>query len=115
MYYYELNESDDDLYSDALLAHQIEYTPEQFFELTQATRRRVQATFEEDTLVEAVAHELERTYGFVYIDDAMLSAAVHLSIDEDDNFIAEVEDEDEGEGTEFRTLMVHVDRDTPPN
>ena len=115
MYYYELNESDDDLYSDALLAHQVEYSPEQFFELTQAARRRVQATFEEDTLVEAVAHELERAYGFVYIDDAMLSAAVHLSIDEDDNFIAEVADEEETEGEAFRTVTVHLDRDTPPN
>lgn len=115
MYFYELNESDDDLYSDALLAHQIEYDPEEFFELVQAARRRVQDTFEEDTLVEAVAHELERANGFVYIDDGMLSAAVHVSIDEEDNFIATVEDEDEEAGPEYRTLMVHLDRDTPPN
>jgi hypothetical protein len=61
VYFYEIHESDDDLYSDALLAHEQEFTAEEFFELVQETRRRVQDSFEEDTLVEAIAHELERT------------------------------------------------------
>ncbi len=129
MYFYELHESDNDLYADALLTHEQEFTAEEFFELVQEARRRVQDSFEEDTLVEAIAHELERTHEFVYVSDALLVAAINVSRIEDDNFIAEVEegDEEEDEGDEgddedgsgnvgrdtFRTLLVDLDRERP--
>ncbi len=126
MYFYEIHESDDDLYSDALLTHEQEFTAEEFFELVQEARRRVQDSFEEDTLVEAIAHELERTHDFLYVSDALLVAAVNVSRIEDDNFIAEVEevdgeeDEDEDEDGSgnvgrdtFRTLLVDLDRERP--
>jgi hypothetical protein len=129
VYFYEIHESDDDLYSDALLAHEQEFTAEEFFELVQETRRRVQDSFEEDTLVEAIAHELERTQDFLYVSDALLVAAVNVSRIEEDNFIAEVEEGDEEEDRDgedddedgsgnagrdtFRTLLVDLDRERP--
>ncbi len=127
MYFYELHESDDDLYSDALLTHEQEFTEEEFFELVQEARHRVQDTFEEETLVEAIARELERTHGFVYVSDAMLVAAVNVSRIEEENFIATIGgEEDEGDEDEaddsdgtglgrdaFRTLIVDLDRERP--
>ena len=126
MYFYEIHESDDDLYSDALLTHEQEFTAEEFFEMVQEARRRVQESFEEDTLVEAIAHELERTHDFLYVSDALLVAAVNVSRIEDDNFIAEVEEVDEEEDEDddedgagnvgrdtFRTLLVDLDRERP--
>ena len=129
MYFYEIHESDDDLYSDALLTHEQEFTAEEFFELVQEARRRVQDSFEEDTLVEAIAHELERTHDFLYVSDALLVAAVNVSRIEEDNFIAEVEEGDEEEDRDgedddedgsgnvgrdtFRTLLVDLDRERP--
>ncbi len=129
MYFYEIHESDDDLYSDALLAHEQEFTAEEFFELVQEARRRVQDSFDEDTLVEAIAHELERAHDFLYVSDALLVAAVNVSRIEDDNFIAEVEegdeeddqdgedDDEDGSGNvgrdTFRTLLVDLDRERP--
>ena len=130
MYFYEIHESDDDLYSDALLTHEQEFTAEEFFELVQEARRRVQDSFEEDTLVEAIAHELERTHDFLHVSDALLVAAVNVSRIEDDNFIAEVEEVDEEEDEDddedddedgsgnvgrdtFRTLLVDLDRERP--
>ena len=99
MYFYELHEGDDDLYSDVLLALDEEIEPEDFFDLVQAVRRRVADDFGEDTLIEAIAVELERSQGFIYISDARLTAAVNVSTDQDENFlIATSEDELEGVG-----------------
>ena len=122
MYYYELHESDDDLFTDALLAHEQEFTEGEFFELVMEARGRVLETFDEDTLVEAIAHELERASGFVYIDDGRLIAAVNVSRIDEDNVIAEVqtdddaEDENDDHGLDeedagFRSLVVRLDRD----
>lgn len=111
MYYYELHEGDQDLFGDALLAHEVEFLPEDFFELVQQVRRRVQETFEEDTLVEAIAAELEREHGFTHISDARLTAAVHVSEQDDDNYLGELEPagEDETDGR-FRSIYFEVDR-----
>jgi hypothetical protein len=122
VYYYELHESDDDLFTDALLAHEQEFTEGEFFELVMEARGRVLETFDEDTLVEAIAHELERASGFVYIDDGRLIAAVNVSRIDEDNVIAEVqtdddaEDENDDHGLDeedagFRSLVVRLDRD----
>ena len=60
MYFYELHEGDDEIFSDVLLARETEMEPDDFFELVQSIRRRVQDTYEHDTLIEAIAAELER-------------------------------------------------------
>ena len=122
MYFYELHEGDDDVFSDALVATEVEYDPEDFFELVQEIRRRIQDTFEDDTLVEAIAAELEREHGFVFITDQRLVAAVNVSRDDEDNFLAPVggdarddDDEEEDErGADFRTIVAEFDPDAEP-
>ncbi|MFM2105761.1 MAG: hypothetical protein RL338_793 [Chloroflexota bacterium] len=94
MYFYELHEGDDDVFSDLILGHADEIEPEAFYELVQAARRRVQDSFETDTLIEAIAEELERDHGFVAISDERLTAAVNVSSDEDENFLAPLGRED---------------------
>ncbi len=93
MFFYELHEGDDDVFADLLLARETEMSPDVFFQTVQEIRRRVQDTFEQDTLIEAIAEELERDHGFIFISDARLTAAVNVSTDEADNFLAELDDE----------------------
>lgn len=114
MYYYELHEGGDELFSDVLLACEEEVTPEDFFDLVQAIRSRLVDGFEEDTLIEAIAVELERNHGFDYISDARLSAAVNVSSDEDDNYlIATTEDELESlrTGADYRGVFAEYAAD----
>ncbi len=117
MYFYELHESDDDLFSEALLAHDAEYDEEEFLDLVQEARREVLGTFEEDSLVEAIANRLERTHGFVHIDDRRLRAAVRVSADEGETQISPVDElgtardaeaDDDLDG-EFRSLLVDIE------
>jgi hypothetical protein len=121
LYFYELHESDDELFSDALLAHAEDFSEDEFFDLVMEARAKVLDRFEEDTLVAAVARELERSHEFIYIDDRHLRAAVNVSIVEEENVPAAIEDrDDDEEGDEgdldtdedetFRTLVVRVDR-----
>jgi len=114
MYFYELHEGDDDLFTDALLVHELEFDDGQFLDFVLEARRRVLETFTEDTLVEAVAHELERQHGFTFVDDARLTAAVNVSASEDGTFLADLTDEpaDAEESGEdlLRTLLVDIDR-----
>ena len=116
MFFYELHEGDDDLFADLILVHADEIAPEDFYELVQAARRRVQDSFEQDTLIEAIAEELERDHGFVFISDDRLTAAVNVSTDEEENYLAEVgpdEDdddgfEDEGGSGDYRTVYAEL-------
>ena len=107
MYFYELHEGDGDLFHDILLAHDSLIDPEEFFAMVQEVRERVIDTFRHDTLVEAIAEELERNHGFEAINDTRLTAAVNVSRVAEDNFLAEIDDEDDDEVDEdgsFRTL-----------
>lgn len=119
MHFYELHEGDDELYSDVLLASDEEIAPEDFFDLVQNVRRRVQNDYEEDTLIEAIAAELERNHGFTYVSDERLTAAVNVSTDEDENFlIATSEDELEAlrGGADYRGIFVdYTGDDVRPN
>ena len=110
MYFYELHEGDDDVYSDVLVAHDVEFDEEQFLELVLESRRSVLGAFEEDTLVEAIANDLERRHGFVHIDDRRLRVAVNVSAREEETFVAEVDEAaDELREDDFRSLLVEVD------
>lgn len=108
MYFYELHEGDDDVFSDLLLVHDEQMEPEDFFELIQAIREKVQPTFEEDTLIEAIALELEREHGFTFVSDARLTASVHVSPDDKENRLIYADDEI-AESAEFRTLLAEFD------
>ncbi len=115
MYFYELHEGDDDLFADLLLAREDEIPPDLFFEIVQDIRRRVQDTFEQDTLIEAIAEVLEREHDFIFISDDRLTAAVNVSMDEEENFLADLSDEeDEGDGEDtsssgdYRTILADL-------
>lgn len=105
MYFYELHEGDDNLYSDVLLACDDDVAAEDFFDLVQAIRRRIVNGFAEDTLIEAIAAELERSHGFTYISDERLTAAVNVSPDDDENFLIATSEDDlaaVGSGADYR-------------
>jgi hypothetical protein len=110
MYFYELHEGDDEVYSDVLLVHDEEFAPQEFFELVQDIRRRIQDSYEDDTLIEAIAVELEREHGFTFVSDARLTAAVNVSTDEDENFLSDLESELD-EDADYLALPVEFDPD----
>jgi hypothetical protein len=113
VYFYELHEGDDDVFSDVLLVSDVEYSPDDFFELVQSIRRRIQDHFEDDTLIEGIAVELEREHGFTFISDDKLTAAVNVSRDEEDNFLAALGDEDEEMNGEVDYRAVYADFEPP--
>ncbi|HEU5205511.1 MAG TPA: hypothetical protein VFU17_14565, partial [Candidatus Limnocylindrales bacterium] len=88
-------------------------------------RRRVQDSFTQDTLIEAIATVLEREHGFLFVSDDRLTAAVNVSPQEDDNFLAELDsdlddDDDDGEdedqngkdGADYVTIYADLDVDS---
>ena len=94
MYFYELHEGDEELFSDVLLARETEMDPDVFFDIVQTIRRRVQDSHDSDTLIEAIAEELERDYEFIFISDERLTAAMNVSKIERDNFLADLDGSD---------------------
>src|ERR1700675_559261 len=66
VFFFELHEGDSEVYSDVLVVSESEWEPEEFFELVQSIRRRIKDRYVQDTLVEAIAIELERDHGFIY-------------------------------------------------
>jgi hypothetical protein len=111
VYYYELHEGDDDLFSDLLLAREEEMDPEDFFELVQSIRQRVQGGYEDDTLIEAIAVELERDHGFRALFDSRLTASVHVSTEEDENYLTPLDEDDETAAADYRGILVDLDAD----
>lgn len=102
LYFYELHEGATDLLTDAILVSETEYSPEAFAAMVVAARAAVVDTFEEDTLVEAIARELERSHGFSYASDERLTASMAVGLEADDTFLVEA-------STEFRSLIAEVD------
>jgi hypothetical protein len=121
VFFYELHEGDDEVYADVLVVSESEWEPQEFFDLVQRIRHDVQHSYEQDTLIEAIAMVLERDYGFIYVSDDRLAAAVNVSTQEGDNFLAELDtdeedDEDEDENGDelkgdFRTILADFDPD----
>jgi hypothetical protein len=119
VYFYELHEGDEEIFSDVLLARDDEIDPDDFFELVQSIRRRVQDAYEDDTLIEAIAVELEREHGFIFISDERLTAAVNVSTEDSENFLTDI-DTDDGEldderGADFRAVVAEFDPEGGPN
>jgi hypothetical protein len=123
VFFYELHEGDDEVYSDVLVVSESEWEPQEFFELVQRIRHDVQDHYEHDTLIEAIATVLERDYGFIFVSDEQLVAAVNVSTQDADNFIADLaadledaddddddDDDDEPRG-DFRTILADLDLD----
>lgn len=91
MFFYELHEGDNEVYSDVLVVSESEWEPEEFFELIQSIRRNIQDDYRHDTLSEAIAIELERDHGFIHVSDDRLVASVNVSTDDAENYLAELE------------------------
>ncbi len=129
MFFYELHEGDNEVFSDVLVVSESEWEADEFFELVQTIRRRIQDGYIHDTLSEAIAVELERDHGFIHISDDRLIASVNVSTDDEQNFLAELEvdiadaeeDEDDDDddpeqdlddGTAYSTVIAEFDPDS---
>jgi len=114
LYFYELHEGDEDVFADILLAHDIEYDEDEFLEMVLEARAAVLGSYEEDTLTEAIAHELARQHGFLPIEDSQLRVAVTVSAQEGETVVAAVE-EGAGAGSadedDYRSLVVDLDKE----
>jgi hypothetical protein len=113
LFFYELHESDSDLFADVLLAHETEFDEVEFLELVLESRARVIDSFREESLIEAVAADLAERAGFVVIGDAQLRVAVNVSSEEGGTFVSDIEvGSAAGAAVEdFRTLLVDVEPD----
>jgi hypothetical protein len=116
IYFYELHEGDDEVFSDILLAHDAEYDEQEFLELVLEARAKVLETYEQDSLSEAIAYELHATHGFLPIDDAQLRVAVNVSAEDGETAIASVDERSAArvgapEGEDFRSLVLDVELD----
>ena len=103
LFFYELHEGATDLMTDALLVSERDHTPAQFAQMVEAARTAVLETFEEDTLVEAIARELDRSHGFTYIADEKLRASMSVGVEDEDTYLVEKSDE-------FRSIVAELDR-----
>jgi hypothetical protein len=114
LYFYELHEGDEEIFTDLLMVHDEQFEPEDFFELVQAVRTAVQASYEENTLIEAIAHELEREHGFTYVSDDRLEASVHVSPVEEENRLIAIDDS-MVESAEYRSMLAAFDPEGDDN
>ena len=129
MFFYELHEGDNEVFSDVLVVSESEWEADEFFELVQTIRRRIQDGYIHDTLSEAIAVELERDHGFIHVSDDRLVASVNISTDDEQNFLADLEvdladaeeDEDDDdddpeqdldEGKAYSTVIAEFDPDS---
>ena len=101
-YFYELHEGATDLMTDAILVSERDLTPAQFAEMVRAARATVLETYEEDTLVEAIARELERSHGFTYVGDEKLRASMSVGVEEEDTYLVD-------QSEEFRSMIVEME------
>ena len=133
MFFYELHEGDEEVYSDVLVVSESEWEADEFFELVQRIRHDIGDQYVQDTLIEAVAIVLERDHGFVFVSDDKLRASVNVSTQDADNFIADLDpdlddedddddddDDDDSEGgrgepkSGYRTIVAELDLDGGP-
>ncbi len=103
LYFYELHEGPTDLMTDALLVSERDHTPEAFADIVKAARGAVLESYEEDTLVEAVARELERHHGFTYIGDEKLRASMSVGHQAEDTYLVDQSDD-------YRSVVAELDR-----
>ena len=103
LHFYELHEGASDLLTNALLVSERALSCEEFAALVRGARDTVLETFEDDTLVEAVARELERNHGFTYIGDEKLAASMSVGVRDEDTFLVE-------QTGEYRSVIVELDR-----
>jgi hypothetical protein len=115
MYFYELSESDDEIFANLLLAHDSEYDEDEFLEMVLEAREAVIKDFEEDSLIEAIAAELEKKHAFIHVE-GNLRAAVRVSSEEGETSTVAVEERAtfQGEEEDFRSMLIEVEPEDRP-
>jgi len=91
MFFYEMHEGDEELGTAVLLAHERRYEPLEFFALVKKARALLVDSYEEDSLSEAIANELQRTAGFIHVTDELLVASVNVDVTEKGTFLVSEE------------------------
>lgn len=115
VYFYELHEGDDDVFTDVLLMHDNEYDEGEFLELVLDARGAVIERYEEDTLSEAIARELRVRHGFLVVNDELLRVAVNVSVNDGETTVVDVDVHTrtdpgmEGADTDFRSLVLDIE------
>jgi len=104
MYFYEIHEGEDEMATAVLLQHEQRFAPADFFALVKKARTLVKDAYEEDSLAEAIANELERSSRFVHVTDERLIASVNVDERDDETYLVTSED-----GT--RSVFVSLDED----
>jgi hypothetical protein len=104
VFFYEIHEGDEDVGTAVLLGHEQQFEPLDFFALVKKVRAQVLDSYEEDSLSEAIANELQRAHGFIHVTDAMLLASVNVADTDEDTFLVT-------EGEDARTVFVRRDGD----
>jgi hypothetical protein len=96
MFFYEIHEGDDELGTAVLLAHEQAFSPDEFFALVKQARALLSGSFEEETLSEAIANELQRTGGFIHVTDDRLLASVNIGETDADTFLVTADEATRG-------------------
>ncbi len=104
MFFYEIHEGDEEVGTAVLLGHEQRFDPLDFFALVKKVRKQVLESYEDASLSEAIANELQRAHGFIHVTDDMLVASVNVSDTEEDTFLVT-------EGEDARTVFVRRDDD----
>jgi hypothetical protein len=99
MFFYEIHEGDEDVGAAVLLGHEQRFDADDFFALVKKVRALVADTYEEDTLSEAIANELQRSHGFVHVTDQLLVASVSVGETDADTYLVT-------EGEDARSVFV---------
>ena len=111
MFFYEIYEAEDELALGVTLAHDERISPEDFLAAVEEARGRIIESYTEETLVEAIAVELERSHGFYPALDHRLVAAVRASLEEGETALIPL-DEEAGEcASESANIEVEDDPD----
>lgn len=87
MHFYEIHEGDEEVGTAVLLAHEERMEPFDFFELVKKARTLVLDSYEEDTLAEAIANQLQRSSGFTHVTDDLLVASVNVDETEENTYL----------------------------
>jgi len=94
MFFYEIHEGDEEVGTAVLLGHEERFEPEEFFAIVKKARTLVVDSYEEDSLAEAIANELQRSQGFIHVTDERLVASVNVD-ETDENTYLVIDGQDE--------------------
>ena len=111
MFFYEIYEAEDELALGVTLAHDERISPENFLAAVEEARGRIIESYTEETLVEAIAVELERSHGFYPALDHRLVAAVRASLEEGETALIPLGDEAGDRASESANIEVEDDPD----